>query len=63
MVRDAYGLLCIDEMLDCLNGVRIFTLLDLKSGYWQVKADEASKPLTAFTVGSLDFYEFKHILP
>ena len=34
-----------------------FTALDLKSSYWQVKMDEASKPLTAFTVGLLGFYE------
>ena len=29
----------------------------LKSGYWQVEMDEESKPLTAFTVGPLGFYE------
>ena len=26
-------------------------------GYWQVKMDEESKPLTTFTVGPLGFYE------
>ena len=31
--------------------------LDLKSGYWQVEMDKESKPLTAFTVGPLGFYE------
>ena len=35
----------------------IFTSLDLQSGYWQVEMTEASKPLTAFTVGPLGFYE------
>ena len=47
----------IDETLDCLGGVTIFTSLDLKSGYWQVEMEEESKPLTAFTVGPLGFYE------
>ena len=48
---------CIDETLDCLGGATIFTSLDLKSGYWQVEMAEESKPLTAFKVGPLGFYE------
>ena len=43
--------------MDCLNGAVWFMALDLKLGYWQVKMDEASKPLMAFTVGLLGFYE------
>ena len=35
----------------------IFTSLDLQSGYWQVELTEASRPLTAFTIGPLGFYE------
>ena len=57
MIKDAYSLPHIDETLDCLDGAIIFTSLDLKSGYWQVEMDEESKALTAFTVGSLGFYE------
>ena len=56
-IKDAYGLPRIEETLDCLEGSIILTSLDLKSGYWQVEMDEASKPLTAFTVGPLGFYE------
>ena len=56
-IKDAYSLPRIEESLDCLNGSKIFTLLDLKSGYWQVELDEDSIPLTAFTVGLLGFYE------
>ena len=56
-IKDAYGLPRIEETLDCLGGSIIFTSLDLKSGYWQVEMDEASKPLTAFMVGPLGFYE------
>ena len=56
-IKDAYSLPHIDETLDCLGGATIFTSLDLKSGYWQVEMEEESKPLTAFTVGPLGFYE------
>ena len=43
--------------MDSLNGAEWFTSLDLKSGYWQVEMEEDSKALTAFTLGSLGFYE------
>ena len=47
----------IEDSLNCLDGAAIFTSLDLQSGYWQVEMTEASKPLTAFTVGPLGFYK------
>ena len=56
-IKDAYSLPRIDETLDSLQGSQWFSSLDLKSGYWQVEMDEESKPLTAFTVGPLGFYE------
>ena len=34
-----------------------FSTLDLKSGYWQVELEEESKPLTAFAMGPLGFWE------
>ena len=56
-IKDAYTLPRIEDSLDNLNGSCIFTLIDLKAGYWQVELDEESIPLTAFTVGPLGFYE------
>ena len=56
-IKDAYSLPQIDKTLDSLQGSQWFSSLNLKSGYWQVKMDEESKPLTAFTVGLLGFYE------
>ena len=56
-VKYAYSLPHIDKTLDSLQGSQWFSSLDLKSGYWQVKMDEESKPLTAFTVGLLGYYE------
>ena len=55
--KDAYSLPRIEDSLDSLNGAKIFSSLDLKSGYWQVELEEESIPLTAFTVGPLGFYE------
>ena len=60
-IKDAYSLPRIEESLDCLNGAIIFTSLDLKAGYWQVKMEENSIPYTAFTVGPLGFYECVHM--
>ena len=56
-IKDAQILPRIEDSLDCLNGAAIFTSLDLQSGYWQVEMTEDNKPLTAFTVGPLGFYE------
>lgn len=57
IVKDAYSIPCIEDVLDSLNGACIFTSLNLKSGYWQLELDEESIPLTAFTVEPLGFYE------
>ena len=56
-VKDAYSLPRIDDALDCLRGASLFSSLDLRAGYWQVELDEDSKPLTAFTLGPLGFYQ------
>ena len=40
-----------------MDRATIFTSLDLQLGYWQVELTEASRPLTAFPVGALWFYE------
>ena len=60
-VKDAYSLPQIDKTLDSLQGSQWFSSLDLKSGYWQVEMHEESKPLTAFTVGLLGFYEWERM--
>ena len=51
-----------DERLDCLDGSKINTSLNLKSEHWQVELDEASKSLTSFTMELLGFYECVHML-
>ena len=56
-VKDGYALPRMDDTLDCLHGAKWFSILDLKSGYWQVELEEEAKPLTAFTMGPLGFWE------
>ena len=56
-IKDAQSLPRIKDSLDCLDRAAIFTSFDLQLRYWQVEMTEDSKPLTAFTVGPLGFYE------
>lgn len=50
--KDSYPLPRIDDTLDTLGGCRMFSTLDLKSGYWQVELDSKDKEKTAFTIGT-----------
>lgn len=56
-IKDSYALPRIEETLDSLAGAKIFSTLDLRSGYWQVEIDESDKEKTAFVVDRLGFYE------
>ena len=53
--KDSYPLPRIQEVLESLVGAGHFSCLDLKSGFWQIRMDEALKQYTAFTVGNLAF--------
>ena len=55
--KDAYPLPRIQESLDCLRGCAHFSTVDLYSGFWQARMADDSKPYTAFTVGTLGFYQ------
>ena len=57
-IKDVQSVPRIEDSLDYLDGATIFTSLDLQSGYWQVELTEASRPLTAFTIGPSGFYEY-----
>ena len=50
--KDSYPLPRIDDTIDALAGVKWFSTLDLKSGYWQVPLDEDAKEKTAFSTGT-----------
>lgn len=48
----------IPDALRGMDGAKIFSVLDLKSGYWQIPLDEKSKPYTAFTTPDGGAYQF-----
>ena len=48
----------MQETMESMVGARFLSSMDLKSGFWQVRMSEKSRQYTAFTVGSLDMYEF-----
>ncbi len=53
----AYPLPKISECLDCLGDAKIFSTLDMQSGYWQIEVKESDRPKTAIvTRGGL--YEY-----
>lgn len=47
-VRDNYPLPLIDDCVDYMKGKSFFTLLDLKSGFHQVRVSERSRKYTSF---------------
>ena len=55
--KDSYPLPRIRKALESLVGAGHFSCLDLKSRFWQIRIDEASKQYTTFTVGNLGFFE------
>ena len=59
--KDSGPLPLIADTLDALNDSKIFTKMDLKSGYWSISMSEESKQKTAFCC-HLGLFEF-NVLP
>ena len=59
-IKDAYALPNIEETFTALNGAKWFSVMDLKSGYYQVEVAEEDKHKTAF-VCPLGFFEFNRL--
>ena len=58
MEKDSFPMPKMIDTMETMVGAQIFSTMDLKSGFWQVRMAEESRPYTAFTVGSLGVYEF-----
>ena len=48
MKRSHYLMKNVDEVASRLQGAHTFSILDAKSGFWQLKLDEESSPLCTF---------------
>lgn len=59
-VKDYYALPNFEESFSALTGSRWFSVLDLKSGYYQIEMEECDKYKTAF-VCPLVFWEFNRM--
>ena len=57
MIKNQYPLPTIDDLLDQLQGVQVFSKVDLHSGYHQVRVKEADIPKIAFMT-CYGHYEF-----
>ncbi|KAK7906968.1 hypothetical protein WMY93_015580 [Mugilogobius chulae] len=59
-VPDQYTVPRIDDALDCLSGSKWFSVLDLRSGYYQIPMAEEDKEKTAF-ICPLGFFQFERM--
>lgn len=59
-VKDAYALPNLEETFSALTCSKWFTVLDLKSQYYQIAVEEVDKAKTAFFT-PLGFWEFNHM--
>lgn len=58
--RDSFPLPNIDDHLDRLGKAKVFTVIDLASGFWQIPVDEADKEKLAF-ITPFGTYEWNYM--
>ena len=51
----------IDKLYAKLKGYKVFSSLDLRSGYYHISLSESAKPKSAFVLSSLGKYQFNRV--
>ena len=51
----------IDELYMKLLGYKVFSILDLHSGYYHIGISDSAKPKTAFVVSGMGMFEFNRV--
>ena len=51
----------IDELYAKLKGYKVFSSLDLRSGYYDIGLKDSAKPKSAFVLSSLGKYQFNRV--
>ena len=51
----------IDELYARLQGYKIFSTLNLRSGYYHIGLSESAKPKTAFVISGIGKYQFNRV--
>ena len=51
----------IDELYAKLEGYKVFSSLDLRSGYYHIGLKDSAKPKSAFVLSSLGKYQFSRV--
>ena len=51
----------IDELYAKLQGHKVFSTLDLQSGYYHIGLSESAKPKTAFVIAGMGKYQFNRV--
>ena len=54
---DSFPMPLVADALDSLAGANVFSVLDLKSGFWQIQMQKESQQKTAFSTHN-GLYEF-----
>jgi hypothetical protein len=60
IVKNKYPLPCIEDLFDQMRGERVFSKIDLRSGYYQMKIRPSDIPKTTFST-QYGLYEFTDI--
>lgn len=59
IIKDAYPMQNLYELIDRVSAAKVWTVIDLSSGFWNQTLDEDSKRYTAFSVPGKGHFEYE----